>query len=143
MRKKGIEEAKGMLRAAGLAATEQRIALLVLLQAAKHPLSAEAVATKLEATLALTTVYRALDQLAAAGLARRIDLGRNHALFESSDHHHHHIVCRSCGSVEDVTACVPKTLPKSVLRKAKRFAVIEDHALEFFGLCRACASKSR
>lgn len=129
------------LRAKGLSVTKQRLALLAALQKAKKPLSAEELSERLGSSMNQATVYRGLDQLVAAQLARRIDLKQNYALYESADHHHHHIVCRSCGRVDDVSACLPRSLHERVLAKNPQFARIEDHALEFFGLCRTCSRK--
>lgn len=136
-----LKETEDMLRTAGLSATRQRTELLGMLRKAKHPLRAEKIADQLSGKLNLTTVYRGLDQLSDARLVRRIDLGKNHALYELSDSHHHHLVCRTCGLIEDVTACIPDSVPKSVLKKAQGFAAIEEHALEFFGTCKTCAKK--
>lgn len=130
------------LKGAGLAVTRQRTSLIEALQRASGPSSAENLARTLSGVANTTTVYRALDQLVGARLVRRIDLGRNHALYELADRHHHHLVCRSCGLVEDVTACVPGELPQAVLKESSRFAQVEDHALEFFGTCRSCKKTS-
>lgn len=130
------------LRGAGLSVTKQRVALLGTLSAARKPLSAEELFLRLGDSVNQATVYRALDQLVAAGLARRIDLKQNYALYESADHHHHHLVCRTCGRIEDVSACLPRSLHTQVLSKSPAFARIEDHALEFFGICTTCARKS-
>jgi Fe2+ or Zn2+ uptake regulation protein len=129
---------KELLQSAGLAATKQRIALMAELQSARKPVSADMLTERLDGVLNMTTVYRALDQLVSARLVRRIDLGKNHALFELAAHHHHHIVCTTCGRVEDISECMPPTLTSRVLAKATKFAAVEDHALEFFGLCKKC-----
>lgn len=141
MSEKFLNEGERMLREAGVLVTKQRVGLISMLRKARRPLQAEKIASTLEGKMNLTTVYRSLDQLVEAGLVRRIDLGRNHALYELADSHHHHIVCRTCGLIEDVTACIPTSVTDSVLKKVNTFSSIENHALEFFGVCKPCAKK--
>ena len=129
------------LQRAGLSATRQRRALMSALRASAHPQSVESLVKVLGTKMNPTTVYRALDQLIEVRLARRVDLGKNYALFESMEHHHHHLVCRSCGRVEDVSACLPPSVSKKILLAIPHFVSIEDHALEFFGICKTCAKK--
>lgn len=129
------------LRGAGLSVTKQRLAIIKELKKARKPLSAEALADRVGDGVNQTTVYRALEQFVVARLARRIDLRENYALYESADHHHHHLVCHSCGHIEDVSDCLPGSLYERVLKKNPRFALIEDHALEFFGICTTCSKK--
>lgn len=133
------QELRTKLRAAGLSATTQRMTLLAALQAAHRPLSVEKIARIVGASLNPATIYRGLDQLTGARLARRINLAKNHALYEAAGQHHHHVVCRSCGRVEDISACLPASMPARILKSKSGFATIEDHALEFFGLCKRCA----
>jgi Fur family ferric uptake transcriptional regulator len=134
------DEAQGAIRAVGLRATRQRVALLAALLASPKPVSAEALAKRLDGELDLTTAYRALAELTQADLADRIVLPEGPALYEAMRPHHHHLVCRLCGRLEDVSMCLPSTLTSQVLAKSD-FASVEDHSLEFFGLCMKCAKK--
>lgn len=86
------------------------------------------------------TAYRMLEAFAAAGLARRVVLTHDRALYEAAGVHHHHAICRVCGRIVDVEACLPRTLDERV-REAAGFACIDDHTLEFLGVCRPCAKK--
>lgn len=131
-------ESAQALKSAGLAATRQRVALLEALRQVAQPCSVDTLARMLKGKLNTTTIYRGLDQLVSARLVRRLDLGRNHALYEVADAHHHHLVCRDCGLVEDVTTCVPHGLSAQVLQRSQAFSEVEDHALEFFGVCNSC-----
>jgi len=128
-----------LLRGVGLAATRQRIALIDALRKLQKPSSAEAVAKRVVDDMNLTTVYRGLDQLQDARLVRRIDLGKNHALYELAGSHHHHVVCRGCGKIQDVDVCLPPSVTKQILKESRGFVSIDDHALEFFGTCTICA----
>jgi Fe2+ or Zn2+ uptake regulation protein len=45
-----------------------------------------------------------------------------------------------CGKVEDVRQYDIATLGAAVLHQSKHFASIEDHSLEFYGVCKACTN---
>lgn len=140
MKKKGVGELhKKLLQASGSKITPRRLALLAILKKASSPLSVEAIATALSGRMDRVTVYRALDALSAAGAVRRIDVGHTHAHYELVGDHHHHLICKSCGRIEDVPQCSGATLERRALQTSKHFDRIEDHALEFFGLCNSCA----
>lgn len=89
-----------------------------------------------------TTAYRTLETLLRRGMVRRIDLDQHRALYEMAEDHHHHAVCVSCGLIRDVSMCLPASLDEKV-RAAVRFESIDSHALEFFGMCSACASGAK
>lgn len=127
------------LKNAGLRATRQRIALLTLLRKASKPLAIEELVGQGKGSFDPATAYRMLDSFIGAGLARRIDLAQGRALFEAAGAHHHHAMCVECGRIVDVEACLPKALDERV-RSAAGFSQIDDHALEFFGICASCGT---
>lgn len=128
------------LREKGLRATPQRVALLSLLEAAQKPIGVEELVKKGKSAFDTATAYRVLNAFTAQGLARRIELSHGRAYFENAQGHHHHAVCRTCGKIADVEACLPRGLDDRVTQ-AVGFARIEDHALEFFGICAPCGKK--
>ena len=54
---------------------------------------------------------------------------------------HHHLVCLRCGRIEDVAHCGVEAMQSAILRGSKHFTEIRQHALEFYGICKACAKK--
>ncbi|PIR82770.1 hypothetical protein COU20_00365 [Candidatus Kaiserbacteria bacterium CG10_big_fil_rev_8_21_14_0_10_59_10] len=137
-------DSSSLLREAGLRATAARVALLNALCATHKPLKAAELRRSAGRGMDLVTVYRAMDALEKAGLAKRIGVDRTSASWEFAHRaHHHHLVCRGCGELEDVGECAVEGLEKRVLGKSKRFASVSDHSLEFFGTCRDCASAAR
>ena len=88
--------------------------------------------------LGRATVFRALDVLVDGGRARRFE-GEGHVyLYTACDEsHHHHLVCRRCGRTTDIEEREIETLVRSV-RRRHGFAV-DDSALDFYGVCAACA----
>lgn len=86
----------------------------------------------------LTTVYRTLQVLEAAG---EVDVVRNdegEALYRlcAVDEHHHHIVCRSCGKTAEIRSRAIETWVREVGRRHGFSSV--THTAEVFGLCSAC-----
>lgn len=133
---------KELLQARGLTATKQRIALLKVLKETKEPISIETLTKRSTEKMNITTGYRVMETLVAAQLARKVRIGDERALFESTDSHHHHVVCKTCKRVSDIAICLPTTSYKRVLTNTPAFDRIEDHAIEFFGICTPCAQKS-
>jgi Fur family ferric uptake transcriptional regulator len=92
-------------------------------------------------TVGLATVYRALQELAAAG---DLDVVRNETgevLYRqcAQPAHHHHLVCRTCGGTQEVDAPGVEQWARSV---AEKYGYVElDHQVELFGVCAACAAK--
>ncbi|MEX1112302.1 MAG: Fur family transcriptional regulator [Candidatus Andersenbacteria bacterium] len=133
------EQLKESLREHGLKVTPARMGVLRILMESQVPLSVQAIIEQMK-SLAIdqATVYRTLNTFETAGLVHVIDFQYGHGHYElASRPHHHHLVCRSCGRVEDVEDCRVLDIEKSVVSK-RGFASIEEHALEFFGTCKAC-----
>lgn len=83
------------------------------------------------------TIYRTLEVLVDLGVVRKVNLANNSASFEllSGDDHHHHLVCNKCGKIEDI--CMDESTLLCSVTKHTKFKV-QDHTLEFFGLCTNC-----
>jgi Fur family ferric uptake transcriptional regulator len=136
-----LDELRTVLRGRGLRATPSRVAVLELLQNARHPISHAEVSEQLAGQAwDPATLYRNLVDLAEAGLVRRSDVGDRVWRFElvGGDHDlskHPHFVCTECGTVEclpPIELVLPRTkTPKSV--KQRRIEV------QVRGLCDACA----
>lgn len=98
----------GRLRAAGLRVTRPRLAVLQVLTQLGGPRShGEVVEALAKAGWDRATLFRNLNDLAAAGLLRRFDVGDHVWRFElaasqSAEHGHAHFVCNDCGSVQCV-----------------------------------------
>lgn len=127
-----------ILRNRGFKATAGRVRLLALLAEESSPLPIADIKKKLHSKLNEVTLYRALEALAASGIVRRVDFKHRHAHYEFANTHHHHLVCTSCETIEDVKPREEGALERRVLRQSEKFASIDSHALEFFGLCNNC-----
>ncbi len=132
-----------LLRARGLKATPQRIALLTLLAGAHRPLALHEIEVA-EGTKHInqSTLYRAVKECTEAGIIRPVDLRHAHAHYELvSDDEHHHLICTTCGIVEDFvsTSCV--TVEQDALRVSVLFSTVIDHSFELYGRCKQCADQ--
>ena len=139
----GRRGAGGALRAAGLRATPQRIAVLAVLQRAEGAhLSADDVWQRLHTAtggMERSTVYRVLAQLTEAGLLEQVPLGDGVARFEIQEVAHHHAVCTRCGATEDVGVEAVRALAVR-LRRESGF-VLGHHPLLLPGPCAGCAAE--
>jgi Fe2+ or Zn2+ uptake regulation protein len=126
----------------GMRMTHQRKAMLEVLGGDCNPLSAEAIRDEVGSDkIDLATVYRSMEAFEKAGLVRRVRLENGKALFEidAGDHHHHHVICRRCGTVKPLDACVVEPLEQELVKAGYRDLT---HALEFYGICPGCAAAS-
>jgi Fur family transcriptional regulator, peroxide stress response regulator len=92
--------------------------------------------------LSLGTVYRNLRLLVAQGDLRELDFGMTVTYFETTKDSHYHLICRVCGSIADADIPVEPRL-QSVVGQASDLGgfCIEEHRLDFIGVCAACQSK--
>lgn len=85
----------------------------------------------------LATVYRTLQRLAAVGDVDVLRTEDGEAVYRRcSDTHHHHLVCRSCGATTEVEGPAVERWTRAIAEEHGYAEV--SHALEIFGLCRAC-----
>ena len=127
------------LRGAGLRVTAARVALLDTVRRGDH-LEAEAIARGVRERIghvSVQAVYEALHALTKAGLLRRIEPAGSPARYEARvGDNNHHIVCRGCGSIEDVD-CVVGERPCLDPGATHGFEV-DGAEVTFWGLCPSC-----
>lgn len=129
-----------LLQTAGLKVTPERLAILNVLSKANKPLSVKDLKEKLKGTeVDQATIYRNMESLTKGKVIRLVNFQHDHNHYEIiSDKHHHHLICEKCGKVVDVSKCDTSKIEQQV-KKIGDFAIINSHALEFFGLCKSCA----
>ncbi len=105
-----------------------------LVSKSKLPVDANYLIEKLKVNK--TTVYRQVEKLLAEGILIEVELGDGKKRYElKSLVHHHHLVCKKCGSLEDIS--LDERIILDEVSKKSNFKV-EDHSLEFFGICVNC-----
>ena len=131
------------LRARGYRLTPQRQLVLEAVSSLGHATPEEIVtAVRRTATgVNISTVYRTLELLEELGLVRHTHLGHGAPTYSlASDHEHVHLVCRDCGSIDEVPPEVAAPLVE-VLAHTRGFEVDVGH-LAVFGRCGACTAVS-
>lgn len=122
--------------------TKIRVALLEFLHAADSPLSApeiEEYFMRSGQRVNKTTIYRDIEHLVRIGLLERVRISDEKQYYELSERdHHHHLICKQCERVYDFELSESR-----LLKKVESFAnqlcfAVEDHAIEFYGVCQKC-----
>jgi len=139
-----VEQAREILRNAGLRSTPARISVLLELQAATSPLTHADLAERLVPTgFDKTTIFRNLNDLADANLVRRTELGDHVWRFElrnaeAHDDDHPHFVCVDCGGV---TCLSDVELTAASRKRSSEIGQITEILLK--GHCSTCAEGER
>jgi len=100
-----IAEFTQRCRAAGLAVTPQRLAIIeALVASADHPRAEQIFddVRRLHPHISLATVHRTLETLCAIGEARKVTMLYDSARYDGNLEPHHHVVCVKCRSIRDV-----------------------------------------
>lgn len=129
--------------------TLPREVILDLLSRTSRHMSAKDIYAALYALypgIGLTTVYRTLELLYRLGFVQKVTAGDGQSRYElkSEDRkdHHHHLICTKCGKIVDYRDFVQEELElikktEETLAKKYNF-LIQDHNIEFLGLCDKC-----
>ena len=96
--------------------------------------------------IGLSTVYRTLGLLLRSGFLNKIDIGDGQSRYEfksgEKDEHHHHLICRNCGKIVDYSDFLDEELDlirKTEKNLARKYNfIVQDHNIEFYGLCKYC-----
>jgi Fur family ferric uptake transcriptional regulator len=131
------------LTAAGERVTRQRLLVANSLAAAGRQLTAEQLYRSLrrrERGIGRATVFRTLETLVDAGVARRLELdGHVYAYVACLPAHHHHIACTRCGRVEEIDEAYVAPIAE---RLAEEMGFeIDDARLDFYGRCATCRAE--
>jgi Fe2+ or Zn2+ uptake regulation protein len=139
----GAPGAAERLRAAGERVTSQRLAVADALSAAARPQSAEELWRAVragEGDIGRATVFRTLEALVAAGVARRLEPeGHVSTYVACRPQHHHHLACIGCGRVEEIGESYVRPVAERVA--ADTGFVIDDARMDFYGRCADCAGE--
>jgi Fur family ferric uptake transcriptional regulator len=132
------------LQSSGYRVTGPRYIVAEILSQSERALSAQEVFEKARQhypTLGLVSVYRTVEKLEGLGLIQRVHQpDKCQAYITAFSGHEHLLVCSSCGLVEffegdDLASLVHRVEQDSGF-------VVDDHWLQFFGLCKQCQTKN-
>lgn len=131
------------LRARGQRVTSQRIVIHRVLHDLGRHATAEEVLSRAGDRLpglSLPTVYATLDLFERLGIVHRVSTGTGAALYDPRREAHHHLVCRRCGSVQDLDADLDLVAARRAARR--RGFVSEREEVVLSGVCERCAAAS-
>jgi Fur family ferric uptake transcriptional regulator len=131
------------LTAAGERVTRQRLLVADALAGSGRRLTAEQLYRSLrrrEPGIGRATVFRTLETLVDAGVARRLELdGHVYAYVACLPAHHHHIACTRCGRVEEIDEAYVTPIANRLAREMG--FEIDDARLDFYGRCATCRAE--
>lgn len=121
--------------------TKQKTIILNLLEAAKRPMSAKEISALIDDGIALSTVYRNLSSLQAAGKIEKFFFDDERIYYqikccEKDCCHHHYIICEKCGKLAKIPECNISEMNKST--EAKTGFKVKKHYLQMIGICASC-----
>ncbi|HEX5068979.1 MAG TPA: transcriptional repressor [Vicinamibacterales bacterium] len=91
-----------------------------------------------DARISRATIYRTLQWMVDAGMARRVDFGDGKFRFEHSYRHprHFHLICKSCDQSFEFLSSDVETLIEEVA--AARNFLARQSVVQIYGTCEAC-----
>ncbi len=121
-------------------ATRQRAAISALLEDIADFRSAQELHDELRKRgegIGLTTVYRTLQSMAAAGQVDTLRTDTGESVYRRcSAHHHHHLVCRICGNTVEIDGGAAEAWADETA--AEHGFTDVSHTFEIFGVCGGC-----
>jgi Fur family ferric uptake transcriptional regulator len=139
---------QGKFKGCGFKMTVGREAVIDVLSQGGDHLSANEIYKQVRAMnpeIGLTTVYRTLEILNNIAIVTKFDFGDKRARYElkeSGKGHHHHLVCTGCGRIVDYDDFINeeiKLLKETEVKLSKKYNFrINDHLIQFYGLCKEC-----
>ena len=145
MAKEGIKlKSRQILFDNNIPVTKPRLLLMEILLKNRAPLKIEEIIKLSKGKLAVSSLYRIINNLKNFNLISEIKTPDNTKVIELSsleDDHHHHIFCESCGAVYDfdINDQIEDDLEKEILKVEEKYNVrVNSHSLEFLGFCNKC-----
>ena len=91
-----------------------------------------------DARISRATVYRTLQWMVEAGIARKVDFGEGRYRFEHSYRHprHFHLICKSCNTSAEFLSSDIEALIEEVA-SARGFSPRQS-VVQIYGTCEAC-----
>jgi Fur family ferric uptake transcriptional regulator len=137
-------EAATLLRASGHKLTPQRLMVVTALRHADGHRTAAQVLEEVQHVypyVDISTVYRTMSVLKELHLVSETDMGAGELAYEwSAGDPHHHLICRGCGTVQQLDPQALDRLSQTLAGDYGFRADIEHIAI--FGLCKNCKGGS-
>jgi Fur family ferric uptake transcriptional regulator len=129
------------LRPAGGRRSRKRDAIVEMFLRQEGHFSADAFVDRVRKAnprISRATVYRTLQWMVEAGMARRVDFGGGRFRFEHTYRHprHFHFICRSCNQSSEFLSSDIESLVEEIAA-VRKFAPRQS-VLQIYGTCEAC-----
>lgn len=127
------------LHAQGYRLTPQRQVILDAVRQAGRHLTPDEVydaVHRRHPAISRATIYRTLDFLCEMRLVAALHWGGQTFYEIAGDEPHHHLICRTCGSIEQVEHAALSDFIATI-EQQHHFTIDMDH-VALFGLCRHC-----
>ena len=142
-------EVKRRLTDADQRLTPARRRMIEVFARAGRPLAVHEIVDGADGALPVSSVYRNLAVLTAAGVISRCNFDEGFVRYELDQaltSHHPHLVCSSCRRVVDVAdaelAAVEAALDDAARTLLRRHGfVVRTHAVDLIGECASCAGR--
>ena len=141
------EVSKTLLASKNISITKPRLILLEILLGQNRPLTVEQVVKLSKGRIALSSLYRVINDLRELNVIAEFQTPDNIKVIEligHDDRHHHHIFCGSCGSVTDfeINDQLETDLEKEIQKIEDKYTLsVISHSLELLSLCARCMKK--
>ena len=134
------------LRKNGMLYSKQREQILdIFLKTEKHLTINDlyGLVTKKNPKIGLATVYRTMEVICDAELARKLDFGdgTKHYEHKYKHQHHHHLICLKCGKIIEITSGKIEEIQRQLAKK-HGFTIARD-TMKIFGICKTCKRKEK
>jgi Fe2+ or Zn2+ uptake regulation protein len=142
-----IEASKQLLASKNISATKPRLILVGLLLKENRPLTVDQVVKLAKGNLALSSLYRVINDLRDCGLIAEFTTPENTKVIEiitNTSRHHHHIFCGNCDSITDfeIDDQLERDLASEIQRIENEYSIsVISHSLELLSLCVPCKKK--
>src|SRR6266568_686451 len=138
-------EAAAILRGSGHKLTPQRLMVVTALRHAEGHRTAAQVLEEVQQSypyVDISTVYRTMSVLKELHLVSETDMGAGELAYEwSAGDPHHHLICRSCGTVQQLDPDALDRLAQTLAGDYGFQADIEHIAI--FGVCQNCQAGAK
>ena len=141
------DASKQLLASKNISATKPRMVLVGLLLKENRPLTVDQVVKLTKGNLALSSLYRVINDLRDCGLIAEFTTPENTKVIEiitNTSRHHHHIFCGNCDSITDfeIDDQLESDLASEIQRIENEYSIsVTSHSLELLSLCVPCKKK--
>jgi len=141
------DASKQLLASKNISATKPRMVLVGLLLKENRPLTVDQVVKLTKGNLALSSLYRVINDLRDCGLIAEFTTPENTKVIEiitNTSRHHHHIFCGNCDSITDfeIDDQLERDLASEIQRIENEYSIsVTSHSLELLSICVPCKKK--